>query len=137
MSFQKGSGDWKNYRQQFNLQPDDEVDLHFGRRSRWVRYDEVMSDVEDTVVAALRSAQAGDRSYVMFLHGWSTSRNGAMTARSVVRRIMRSKEATPFIERSGCVQHRSVFVAKIRQSIDSTTLIESTQPRSPLTAWLK
>jgi hypothetical protein len=37
-----------------------------------------------------------------------------MTARSVVRGFMRFKDATPLIERNGCLQHRTAFLAKVR-----------------------
>jgi hypothetical protein len=109
----KESGDWNEFRRRFDLV---EVDLHFGRRDPRVRrYDEVMSDVEDIVKASLAKYQnAGRPPYVMFTHGWSTSRPGRTTARSVVRQFMRSKEATPFIVRSECRIHESVFLAKIR-----------------------
>jgi hypothetical protein len=113
--FQKGSGDWTVYRSQCSLSPDDEIDLHFGRRNRFeMTYSEVMGDVEERVERCLKEAQRKGRSYLMFRHGGSTSRPGRMTARSVVRGFMRSKAATPFIERKHCIQHDSVFVAKLR-----------------------
>src|SRR4051812_39460522 len=112
----EGNGDWKAFRGRFELTPGDEVDLHFGKRDRWDKcYDQAMWDVEDVVREAVRKAQENGRNYIMFRHGRSTSRPGQRAARSVVRGFMRSKEATPFIERSGCVQHDSVFVAKIRK----------------------
>ncbi len=36
------------------------------------------------------------------------------TARSVIRGLMRSKAATPYIVRNQCIQHHSCFVAAIR-----------------------
>jgi hypothetical protein len=111
---QRQNGDWKRYREQFALTSADEVDLHFGRRDRRTRYDEVMSDVAALVEERLREAQKNGRPYVMFVHGWSTSRPGQTTARSAVREFMRSPDATPLIERSGCIQHDTVFVAKVR-----------------------
>jgi hypothetical protein len=108
-------GNWTDYRARFNLSNEDEIDLHFGRRDRWEKtYDEAMSDVLTIVEEALREAQTKGRPYIMFCHGRSTSRNGKTTARSMVRGFMRSPAATPFIERSGCIQHETVFVAKIR-----------------------
>jgi hypothetical protein len=59
----------------------------------------------------------------MFIHGWHTSRVGRTTARSVVRGFMRSKGATSLIERKHCIQHQTVFVAKIRPL--SATPVES------------
>jgi hypothetical protein len=107
-------GPWTAYRERFGFSPDDEIDLHFDLRDPHKRYREVMQEVEELVRDSLHKAQANDRPYIMYIHGGSTSRRGAMTARSVVRGFMRSKEATPFIERSKCVQHETVFVAKIK-----------------------
>src|SRR5262245_21109574 len=107
------AGNWTDYRARFDLTKDDQVDLHFGERFDG-SYQEAMSDVEDIVRRALAAAQKNSRPYVMFIHGWSTSRSGATTARSVVRSFMRSKEATPFIDRSKSIQHPTVFVAKIK-----------------------
>jgi hypothetical protein len=73
-----------------------------------------MCEVEETVLKSLQRAYERGRPYLMFTHGGSTSRPGKTTARSVVRRVMRSKEATPYIQRSECIQHPTVFVAKIR-----------------------
>jgi hypothetical protein len=108
-------GNWVNFRQRFGLSAADEVDLHFGRRDPHTRYEDVMADVEQRVRESLRKAQETGRSYVMFIHGWSTSRPGQTTARSIVRSFIRSKEATPFIVRAECIQHDAVFIAKIKQ----------------------
>jgi hypothetical protein len=112
-----GQGDWKVYRQSLGLAPSDEVDLHFGRRDPNATYHEVMAEVERIVIDALVRAQQADRPYVMFVHGHSTSRPGQTTARSVVRRFMRSPEATRLILRSGCIQHPTVYIAKIRPRV--------------------
>jgi hypothetical protein len=112
-TFQKGSGDWTLYRT-----PDcDEVDLHFGKRDRSTKYDEAMADITDLVESELRKAQQNGRPYLMFVHGRSTSRPGKVTARSQVRSFMRSSKATPLIERSHCVQHETMFLAKVRPTI--------------------
>jgi hypothetical protein len=111
--FLKETCNWTEFRGRFDLM---EVDLHFGRRELGVSYDDVMSDVEDLVRHNLAKAQTAGRPYVMFIHGSSTSRPGQRTARSVVRQFMRSKEATPFIVRSECIEHPTVFVAKIRKT---------------------
>lgn len=50
--------------------------------------------MERIVIDALAKAREADRLYVMFVHGQSTSRPGQTTARSVVRRFMRSPRAT-------------------------------------------
>ena len=113
--FKRESGDWKIFRARFSLDPTDEIDLHFGRRDPHRRYDEVMAEAREIVERSLKAAQEKGRPYVMFTHGWSTSRPGVTTARSIVRGFMRSADATPFIDRKGCIQHELVFVAKIRQ----------------------
>jgi hypothetical protein len=104
------TGDWTQFRRLPELK---EVDFHVDG-PREVPYWEAMAEVERETLKALQDAQArGDR-YVMFRHGWSTSRPGQMTVRSVIRRVMRSPCATPYIIRTSCVQHYSVFVAAIR-----------------------
>lgn len=112
--FQRGYGDWKQFRSRFSLSPSDEVDLHFGERDPNIPYYRVMAEVMSIVEGSLKLAQQRGRKYLMFIHGHSTSRRGKTTARSQVRTFMRSSAATPFIERSCCIQHGTVFVAKIR-----------------------
>jgi hypothetical protein len=115
LRFSRENGDWKLFRSRFTLEPTDEIDLHFGRRDPWTPYGHVMADVRRLVEQSLKTAQENGRPYVMFIHGSSTSRRGKMTARSVVREFMRSPDATPFVDRKGCIQHQTVFLAKIRQ----------------------
>src|SRR5262249_28998347 len=109
------TGNWVRYRERFNLTRADEVDLHFGVRDPGVEDWDAMEDVAKLVIQSLRNAQENQRPYLMFIHGSSTSGPGQTSARSVVRNVMRSKDVTPYIVRSGCIQHRTVFVAKIRQ----------------------
>jgi hypothetical protein len=116
MRFQRGFGDWRQYRSQFGLTEFDEIDLHFGERDRSrFSYAEVMAGVVNIVVAKLKEARLNGRSHVMIIHGSSTSRRGKTTARSQVRGFMRSKDATPLIDRKGCIQHNAVFVAKLKE----------------------
>lgn len=115
------SGDWKNYRARFHLLPSDEIDLHFGRRDADTPYWEAMAKIDLLVREQVRKAQEDGRAFIMFIHGWSTSRRGKTTSRSVVRGFMRSKDATPFIVRAGCIQHETVFVAKIRAAANHKT----------------
>jgi hypothetical protein len=110
------TGNWTNFRARFGLLPRDEIDFHYSRRELGVSYADVMEDVRQTVIVVLQHAFEQQRPYIMFTHGWSTSRRKKTTARSVVREVMRSKAATPFIDRAGCIQHESVFVAKIKRS---------------------
>jgi hypothetical protein len=114
--FKRETGNWVNYRSRLNLSREDEIDFHFGRRDRFVSYEENMAEILSFVESSLRRAQGLGRPYVMFIHGSSTSRPGKVTARSQVRSFMRSKYATPLIERQHCIQHETVFVAKIRLS---------------------
>jgi hypothetical protein len=112
--FHKGSGDWTQYRSRFNLSKSDEIDLHFGKRDKSVPYYEAMAELTNLIEGGLRDAQRKGRPYVLFVHGSSTSRPGKTTARSQVRSFMRSKAATSLIERKHCIQHETVFVAKVR-----------------------
>ena len=112
-AFRQGWGDWQQYRPPDCL----EVDLHFGKRDpRAKSYQQAMDEVTALVERTLREAQREGRPYVMFIHGRSTSRRGKMTARSRVRGFMRSPKATPLIQRSECIQHPTIFVAKVRLS---------------------
>lgn len=113
--FKREGGDWLRYRQ---LESCEEEDFHppecHGAPSERMPYWQRMQEVEEDTRAAIEDAQERGLKYVIFTHGWSTSRIGMTTSRSVVRRVMRSKAATPFIIRSECIQHQSVFVAAIR-----------------------
>ena|SRR6185312_15405982 len=109
-------GNWVEYRKRFELSQADEIDLHFGRRDVAKSYAKAMTEVAQVVEDSLRKAQENGRRHLMFVHGWSTSRPGQTTARSVVRGFMRSKEATPFIVKSESIQHPTVFVAKIKSA---------------------
>ena len=112
--FLKEDGDWTDYRQRFGLRKGDEIDLHFGKRDPAMSYYEAMSQIPTIVRDALKQAQAAGRPYIMFVHGSSTSGPGKTTARSQVRQFMRSKFATPFIVRRLCIEHETVFIARIR-----------------------
>jgi hypothetical protein len=117
--FQPGRGPWDRYLSQLGLSRSDEVDLHFGKRDpSLMTFREAMAGVTALVVASLKDARRNGRSYVVFIHGSSTSRRGKTTARSQVRGFMRSKEATPLIERGECIQHVTVFIAKLKPDDD-------------------
>jgi hypothetical protein len=105
---------WVEYRSRFQLKTEDEVDLHLGKRDCETPYWDAMAEITNIVRSSLQEAQRNGRPYVMFIHGWSTSRLGKTTAGSQVRSFMRSKEATQLIDRAKCIQHYTVFVAKIR-----------------------
>jgi hypothetical protein len=132
--FQRGSGDWKQYRSKFDLSNCDEINLHFGERDRSIiSFDEAMAQVTVIVEGALNEAQQSGRPYVMFIHGSSTSRRGKTTARSQVRNFMRSKAATLLVERKHCVQHETVFVAKVRAILGPTPRTIDGSKRGKLT----
>jgi hypothetical protein len=114
--FQRQDGDWTRFR---GLPDLEELDLHFSERERGPRttsYSEAMANVYELVLSGLEAAyRGGSTKYLLITHGHSTSRPGQTTARSQVRRLMRSSDATPYIVRKNCIQHCSVFVAAIRQ----------------------
>ena len=110
-TFKKGYGPWVQYRA---LRPV-EIDFHLGARAPGTAtYDEAMGEVHQAIANAVRTAQQNGDNWLLITHGASTSRPGRMTARSVVLGFMRSREATPYVVRKYCVQHESVFLAKIR-----------------------
>ena len=117
--FRLGRGPWRQYRAQLGLSESDEIDLHFGKRDpSLMTFREAMAGVTGLVAASLEAARRKGRPYVMFIHGSSTSRRGKTTARSQVRNFMRSKHATPLIDRGGCIQHDTVFVARLKPDAD-------------------
>jgi hypothetical protein len=112
--FKKGFGDWTKYR------GDGVREIDFHRASTGAKYREAfdnreaMAKVEKDTLDALSRAYADGITTLLLTHGWSTSGPGKITARSVIRKLMRTKEATPYVCRSQCIQHESVFVAAIR-----------------------
>lgn len=111
--FQQGWGNWAEYRQLPRVM---EVDFHYTKEEGYGlgSYYLNMQDAWDRSLRALEEAQREGFQYVLFTHGWSTSRIGKTTARSQVRKLLRSKAATPYVIRRDCIQHNSVFVAAIR-----------------------
>lgn len=109
--FRHGNGGWEQFR---GLPDADLVDFHRGRREFGESFPSVMAKVREEALEGLRTAQKNGRSYVLFTHGKSTSGPFKMSARSVIRRLMRSPEATPFVIRKECIQFDSAFVAAIR-----------------------
>ena len=111
-TFKTESGDWKEYR---NLPKLLEIDFHpSDHEESFLPYHERMIKVWNDSLNALKRAKSEGFEYVLFTHGWSTSRLGKTTSRSQVRKLMRDPIATQYIVRRSCIQHHSVFVAKIR-----------------------
>jgi hypothetical protein len=109
--FKSEAGNWVNYRALNPL----EINYHAEPGELdGLSYYERMDQTKVGVLKILKSAQQDDVSWVLFIHGSSTSRQGNTTYRSVIRGVMRSKDATPYIIRKECIQHPSVFVAAIR-----------------------
>jgi hypothetical protein len=107
------SGNWTRFRELPGKQK--ELDFHRSGETREKPYETVMAEIKDEVLDALKEAQESRLTWVLFTHGWSTSQGWKhTTARSVIRGIMRSPAATSFIVRRECIQHDSVFVARIR-----------------------
>ncbi len=116
MAFKTESGDWTRYRR---LPSCMEVDFHWSDNGpRDVPFWEALEQVRRVALESLQKAQKNGSQYVIFTHGSSTSRLVLPTARSQVRKLMRSPAATPYIIRKECIQHHSVFVAVIKQKSD-------------------
>ena len=111
--FKREYGNWTEYRK---LPGVIEVDFHFSQDGpSYHDYYESMAEVRQIAFANLKRAyEDSEIKYVLFTHGWSTSRRGTTTSRSEIRGLMRSPDATPYIDRKRCMQHDSVFVAAIR-----------------------
>lgn len=112
MKFKFECGDWTVYR---TLPGVFVVDYHDARGTSLGSFHQNMQIVRKRTLQALVDAQRNGIKYLLFTHGCSTSGPGKMSARSVIRSLMRSKVATPFIIRKHSIQHPSAFVAAIQQ----------------------
>lgn len=124
MKFKFETRNWIEYRA---LPGVIEVDFHFAPHESLGTFHDNVQKGRERTLTALVNAQRKSNSYVLFTHGCSTSGPGRMSMRSVVRGVMRSKDVTPFIVRSSCIQHTSVFVAAIRpvpQPMGITMLVD-------------
>ncbi|KIF83289.1 hypothetical protein [Noviherbaspirillum autotrophicum] len=110
MKFRFEHRNWIEYRALPGLV---EVDYHFAPHDSFGAFHENVRHGRERTLAALANAQRAGARYVLFTHGRSTSGPGRTSMRSVVRGVMRSKEATPFIVRADCIQHPFVFLAAI------------------------
>ena len=138
MKFKYACRNWVEYRDEL---PDlVECDFHWTNEPMSGLYHENMQAVWSRALQALADAQANGNRYVLFTHGKSTSGIGKTTARSQVRKLMRSKEATPYLLRRDCIEQDSVFIAAIRPtkaSAESAVVVEAerlattTQPEEP------
>jgi hypothetical protein len=73
-----------------------------------------MAEVHHEAFEAIRSAYEKETPYLLIGHGWSTSRPFHVTAQSMIRRLMRSKEVTPYVDRRRCVQHPACFLVALK-----------------------
>lgn len=80
--FKYGCGNWVQYRQLENVV---EVDFHYSPEESMGCYELNMLSVWNRSLCALKEAQENGNRFVLFTHGWSTSRIGKTTARSQVR----------------------------------------------------
>jgi hypothetical protein len=111
-------GNWTRYR---SLPGVMEKDFHRAGEGGGY-YEDHMAAVYHDTLDALQQAQEQGYQYVLFTHGSSTSYGWKKrTSRSVIRGLMRSSIATPFIYRARCVQHETCFVAAIRPAKVSAT----------------
>ena len=113
------NGDWSRFQSLPDLM---QVDFHWSGFETTKGLYGNMAEVYDTAVGALKEAYRTGRQYVLFTHGYSTSGRGKTSARSIIRALMESKEATPYIIRKKCIKHYSVFVAAIRPNPDGAAV---------------
>lgn len=111
--FQRREANWVEYLKLPNLL---QIDFHDGERAPDKYYWDLLREWEVRVAEALQQARREGHEYILFTHGSSTSRPGASTARSVVRGFMRSKAATPYIDRPRSIQQETVFLAVMRRA---------------------
>ena len=70
----------------------------------------------DRALRTLVDAHRRGLAWVVFTHGSSTSRPGKTTCRSEVRRLLRGKDATPYIVRREIGQNRSTTWVAIQHT---------------------
>ncbi len=110
--FIKEYRNWVEYRKLPGLK---EVDFHHADDESAGSFHDNMKQVKQRTIEALKDGYADPAiQYILFTHGQSTSRIGATSSRSVIRGVMRGKEATPYIDRKNSIQHGSVFVAALK-----------------------
>jgi hypothetical protein len=99
------------------------IDFHYGRRPPELPYMEAMANVYTEALAAIRLAYEEGAPFLLIVHGYSTSRAFHVTARSMVRRLMRSKEVTPYVDRRRSVreQGRLLVALKPRRELATAT----------------
>jgi hypothetical protein len=110
--FKKDTVDWKEYKA---LPRVSQVDFPYSKGEPTnVMYFVELSNTRAMALDALQIGfERGDK-YVIFTHGHAASTIGKTTARSQVRALMRSKEASPYIVREECIQQEEVFIAALR-----------------------
>jgi hypothetical protein len=110
-NFRKDEKNWVEYR---HLPKLTELDFHDWYKDPYQQYWEFLQVMEKAVWDAIKNAQENGNEWLLVTHGSSTSRPGKTTARSITRKVMNNKKATPFIVRKQCIQQETVFLAKIR-----------------------
>jgi hypothetical protein len=114
VTFKKFDGDWRGFRGEGVA----EIDFHHqGPRPRDLSYMDAMAAVYQDSLDAIRAAWELGTPFLLIGHGRSTSRPFHVTARSMVRRLMRSPEVTPFVERHRCIEHPSCFLVALRKKV--------------------
>ena len=101
------SGPWETL-------PGEVYDLHWSKYRDGRSFGDHMADVSEFVTERIHDAYKRGVDYVSFTHGYSTSGPFKTSSRSIVRAIIRSKDTTPYILRSECVQHTSYMIVRIR-----------------------
>ena len=94
--FIRGTGHWTRYRKLLGVV---EVDL---------QRNEAMYVAKEYILGVLKLAYENGTPYVLFIHGWSNR------PRTEVRKVMRSKDLSSYLNRRESIEHESVFVATIK-----------------------
>lgn len=66
------------------------------------------------ILATLAKAQRDGLDFLIFAHGLPAQDPGRQSESSLIRAVMRSRDATPYIRSGECLRHPSAFVAAIR-----------------------
>ena len=114
MTFKREYRNWTEYRDLPGVLEHDFHHYNPDQNAPKLPHYELMDNVYKEALVIVQKAHDQGKQYVLFRHGSSTSRVGATTTRSQIRKLMQNKVATPFIIRKNCIQHETVFVVAIR-----------------------
>jgi hypothetical protein len=91
------------------------VDFHWAGSAPGVSHAKKVRDCYGESLSALQSAHERGLAWVVFMQGSSTSGRSKDSCRSVIRELLQSPAATPYVDRARCFSNSSITAVAIRQ----------------------